>query len=303
MNQRDQLRSQIETRIRNYEDRFGLLSGIIKQSNRTCFIEQIVDSIHRVQYVNLIRERTMSPKRANPEFQNLFDPLLAAVYQMQQGNREEAFWLVFIFVHFGRNKQGVWQLARDFYGRLGQGGVWDWHSVSSDTASVTKWIVNNLVVLSRPGGGFGNHRKYESLNHLGKTIESYVSWVKRNNTHLDLIGYALDFTNNDPKTAFDFLYKSMSIVYRFGRTACFDYLTMLGKLGLAPIEPPKAYIAGATGPKVGGRELFGDPDLNSKELEERFAQLNNSLQYGMQVLEDAICNWQKSPGNYEKFKD
>jgi hypothetical protein len=47
----------------------------------------------------------------------------------------------------------------------------------------------------------------------------------------------------DRRKAFDALYRSMSDVARFGRTARFDYLTMVGKLGLAPIEPGSTYIS------------------------------------------------------------
>jgi len=49
----------------------------------------------------------------------------------------------------------------------------------------------------------------------------------------------------------------MNDVERFGRTAKFDYLTMVGKLGLAAIEPGSTYMQGATGPLKGARLLFG----------------------------------------------
>ena len=48
---------------------------------------------------------------------------------------------------------------------------------------------------------------------------------------------ACEQAKGDPRKAFDILYHSMGAVASFGRTARFDYLTMIGKLGLAPIEP------------------------------------------------------------------
>jgi hypothetical protein len=48
----------------------------------------------------------------------------------------------------------------------------------------------------------------------------------------------------------------MRAVASFGRTARFDYLTMVGKLGLAGIEPGSTYMQGATGPFTGACLLF-----------------------------------------------
>ena len=59
---------------------------------------------------------------------------------------------------------------------------------------------------------------------------------------------------------FDYLYRSMDAVASFGRMAKFDYLTMVAKLGLAPIEPGSTYMPGATGPLSGARLLFGKPE-------------------------------------------
>ena len=48
----------------------------------------------------------------------------------------------------------------------------------------------------------------------------------------------------------------MDALKRFGRTARFDYLTMVGKLGLANIAPGSPYMVGATGPLKGAALLF-----------------------------------------------
>ena len=97
----------------------------------------------------------------------------------------------------------------------------------------------------------------------------------------------------------------MSAVASFGRTAKFDYLTMIGKLDLAPITPSSAYLHGSTGPKIGAQLLFfGDKhsQCTLKSLEGRLKELDNELLVGMQVLEDALCNWQKSPMSFKPFR-
>lgn len=108
-----------------------------------------------------------------------------------------------------------------------------------------------------------------------------------------------------PRDAFGYLYSSMTSVRRFGRLAKFDYLTMLDKLGLAPIEAGSAYLAEATGPLRGARLLFaGSPDarVNGRSLDDQLVRLDEFLGVGMQALEDAICNWQKSPGKFISFR-
>ena len=98
----------------------------------------------------------------------------------------------------------------------------------------------------------------------------------------------------------------MEGVASFGRTARFDYLTMLGKLGLAAIAPDCPYLHGATGPLRGARLLFvGNPTakgLSTNELETRVGELGEALRVGMQEMEDSLCNWQKSPSQFRPYR-
>jgi hypothetical protein len=76
---------------------------------------------------------------------------------------------------------------------------------------------------------------------------------------------------------------------------------MVGKLGLAPISPGSAYLRGATGPVKGARLLFGTQD-KIEILDAKLIELDAKLHVGMQVLEDALCNWQKSPDFFKAFR-
>ena len=98
----------------------------------------------------------------------------------------------------------------------------------------------------------------------------------------------------------------MRSVGSFGRTARFDYLNMIAKLDLAKIEPGSTYMTGATGPLKGARLLFGAPGAKAKptQLNAWLIELDASLglEMGLQVLEDALCNWQKSPARFKPFR-
>lgn len=285
------------------------LRGIQTPGMRSVLIEQLVESVHRVNYVSLIRGRQISDRRGDPN-DPLFDPLMAAILQQRLGNIDEAYWLVFLFVHFGKNPKGGWRYAREVYGRLGQGDRWDWATVSHDPAAFRTWLHAHDRQLRRQGvpGGFGNHRKYQSLNAYshtgtGAAVQSYVEWVHPPRTHNQLMNDALAFAGNDSQDAFDRLYRSMRDVTSFGRMARFDYLTMVGKLQLAPIEPGFAYLQDSTGPLEGARLLIGRRQrLTTRELEIILVDLNRRLNVGMQVMEDALCNWQKSPRRFVRFR-
>ena len=97
-------------------------------------------------------------------------------------------------------------------------------------------------------------------------------------------------------------YDSLDAVTRFGRTARFDFLSLIDRLELADIAPGHAYLAGATGPLRGARLLYGDDDRPTRELEALVVELETYLGVGFDPLEDALCNWQKSPLSFKPFR-
>lgn len=106
------------------------LQGINNPAYRDSLIEQFVESIRRIRYVTLISKRSVCDDRADPSSE-LFDPEKAAVLRHRQGANDEAFWMVFLSVHFGKPRKSGWRLVRDIYGRLGDGGYWDWATTSA----------------------------------------------------------------------------------------------------------------------------------------------------------------------------
>lgn len=286
------------------------LPGIRDDVARKVYIEQLIESIRRIEFVRLIRDEPVDAKRADPH-SPIFDPLRAAVLHLRNHNFDESFWLIFLFVHFGKHVTDGYRLVRDVYGALG-GEPWTWQRIISDVDAFRKWVRENQSRLSEDGvqRRFGNHRKYESLdananNGIAAVIESYVAWVRPPRTHQELVREITTEVGQNPQTVFDALYRSMNAVHRFGRLAKFDYLTMLGKIGLAPIVAGSAYLGEATGPKSGAKLLFyNDPkiDVSVKLLDEKLVRLDECLDVGMQVLEDSLCNWQKSPTQFISFR-
>ena len=305
----------LSEQLSQFDSEVHELPGIALTEQRNSFIEQLIESIRRVQFVSVISERNLHESRSNPLSEN-FNPLKAAIIWKRKNCIDEAFWMVFLFVCFGKNKKTGWRLARDIYGALGTGTCWNWKRITSDFASFRTWFTDNQEILNGGDGikrSFGNHRKFESLKisapkNLIRVFESYIDWVNPPRTHQELIEHALEESGRDSKLTFDELYNSMNSVVSFGRMARFDYLTMIGKLDLASIRPGYIYFQGSTGPHSGANLLFTNQkssDLRLSELEELLIKLEANLdigEFGMQVLEDALCNWQKSPNEFKPFR-
>jgi hypothetical protein len=303
---RDQLRAErLEAALTAYAAREQRLAGIDDPAVRSVFVRQLIDSLHRVEYPRRLLERHASVRRTDPSDEEFFDPIRAAVFHAKQGNHDEACWLVFLFVTYGKGKRTGWRLIRDVYGHLGHGGRWDWASVSVNPAAMAAWIVANgeaLWPLGTPRP-FGAHRQHETIAPSARTVETYAIWIGMPGHRAKFVAAAAANGANLHRT-FDTLYHDMDQVHRYGRLAKFDYLTMLGKLNLAPIEPGSTYMTGATGPVSGARLLFAadrKANLTPRWLDEQLVSLDAYLSVGMQVLEDALCNWQKNPTKFTHF--
>jgi hypothetical protein len=172
---------QLATALRRFEKKTRRLPGISGLTERRVFLEQLFESIHRVQYVQRgVLKRPLDARRADPA-SDLFDPIKGAASLAKEGDHDEACWLVFLSVHFGKHRRHGWRLARDVYGRLGAKCRWDWGRTSANPASFRQCLRDMQAELRKEGSGrlFGNHRKYQTLdadksNGTGSAFVTYV---------------------------------------------------------------------------------------------------------------------------------
>lgn len=292
--------ARVSSVLQNHHDQTQPLPGISPKNALNTLALQIVASLRREDYYKFIQARPNEAFRADPS-DSRFDAERAVAYLKAQGRFDEALWLVFLMTYFAKPSDSGWLRLKDFYGKLGT-GRWDWATVQASPKSVDKWLRTEWGNI---GGKFGNHRKYESLRpgakrYTGDVVESYVSWIGTG-SHKARFDKLTSAGGNDP---FDSLYKGIAIE-SFGRLARFDYLMMVSRYGLANIAPNSAYLAGATGPRGGVSLLFTGVRkgaLTTKGLQSRLSRLDDDLGVGMSVLEDSLCNWQKSPTKFIHFK-
>jgi Alpha-glutamyl/putrescinyl thymine pyrophosphorylase clade 3 len=289
--------------LQHYDAAVRKLPGLINLQAVDTLAMQFVASLRREDYYRLVQRNLISADRADPNHPS-FDAERAVAFHIQRGNIDEAAWLVFLMTHFARPADTGWLRLQDVYGRLGA-GVWDWDAVSANPGAFSAWLAANWRDVR---GKFGNHRKYESLRpdsarNINRVVDSYIRWIGVRG-HQRFFAEVIRRAGNDPHTIFDTLYREMPVV-SFGRLAKFDYLALIGRYGIAPISAGSAYLDGATGPAKGARLLFDgrrDGPTTNDVLQGQLDSFDAYLGVGMQVMEDALCNWQKKPLEFEHFR-
>ena len=177
-----QLAVRLTDRFESYEETEGSLPGLTTL-RRDCLVQQLVDSSRSRWYVQYLLSRELSARAADPA-DAWFNPVKAAIIRSREGDDDESFWLIFLLTHFGKHRRAGWKYVRNVYGALGMGDPWTWRRVTSDIILFRDWLARNRKALedSSSSHGFGNHRKYESLDGwsdagTGSVVASYVAWV------------------------------------------------------------------------------------------------------------------------------
>ncbi len=298
----------IRDRLEKYERERGLLLGLTQPSRRNVFILQIISSLRRIEYIRQSRTRYISPDRCNP-LHAMFDPLKAAALLGARGEMDEAVWMVFVATHFGKHVIDKWRLAANVCGSFGAGPVWTKALFGQNAGDFRVMLTRNEARLRDPGqsGRYSNHRQYQSKHpdHIYRVFSDFYGWAYSNISFSVLIRQMHESVGQEPLSGFRYLYNDMDKTSGFGRLGKFDFLTMISKLDLAPIEADSVHLVGATGPLRGAKLLlFGESEqqIAAAKLEKIVDELDDYLMVGKQVIEDSICNWQKNPDVYVYFR-
>jgi hypothetical protein len=219
--------------------------------------------------------------------------LIQAAYK--DGDLDEAYWRGFLAAHFGRCTSQIEDGTQDSAGQLlcgfGTEPKWTWQKVRHDETAFHKWLSSQTDPLKSLR--FGNHRKYESQNpgNLWRVIKSFFAKVKHRGGSPATL-FKVDASEaGDAREKFSVLYWRLRGIKQFGRTGRFDWLTFLADLNVLEVYPDSCYIKGSTGPLKGAKRLW--PGRPVKELEILANNLAECLKVSPQVVEDALCNWQK----------
>ena len=293
-------------RLDDFLDEPFPIVGLTTDQRKATLVAQLVDSQRRLDYLALKSQRANSADLFTP-YSGSFEPFGGAASHLKAGRLDDAYWLVYLATHFGKHKYDAWNLTEDIYGRFGGVGVWDWDAVSADPAAIEHWLADLYPETTNEGRSrrFGNHRKFETLKPgpkgTGNALRTYIEWVMGYGSHHGLLTAIHVRVGQNPTEVFAELYRELDQVAKLGRLGKFDLLCNLSNLMIAPILPDRAYIPGSTGPVNGAKLLFGN-GYSHRQLDNACAALAGHLQVSPQVIEDALCNWQKSPHTYRYFR-
>lgn len=256
---------------------------------------QTYDSIRRVDIYATYRERAeLADQRCLP-YHFSTNPLVLA--QRPSISKLSKLWYLYLATYFGKSSASKWSLFQKAAFRK------------------NREIILVEEILRGKGGyfkelqdlnffsncQFSNHRKYTKKSLVGKN--GFIGSADR---FLDNINQ-FDFSE---QTSFDQAYNSALKIPLFGRMAAFDYICSLCKCHLNVGEPISMYLKHSTGPQSGfnlllnlcGIEMpsIGDVIQAGDEIQQWF-QEKTEIFLVAQVLEDAICNWQKNPNYYKRY--
>jgi Alpha-glutamyl/putrescinyl thymine pyrophosphorylase clade 3 len=267
------------------------LPGLQTDQSRERFVDELLKSLAQHSGICNLSAHEIDgcsdPGRAD------FDAVCGILETYQKGERNEAIWLAFISVHFGFEPESI----RQVYGKFGE-GRWDWKSLAGNPDEVRNYLQANRERLKLLK--FGNHRKFECKDVNKKAgpsdvICSFLNWVSRAGAvgPDDAFRSQISQAKNEEE-AFDRLYKGLQVL-RFGRTAKFDLLSLLGNLKILPVQPGHCYLHGSTGPQSGALLMVTGRKEGrlSRDVETVIMSLQKHLGISAAVLEDALCNWQK----------
>ena len=167
-----------------------------------------------------------------------------------------------------------------------------WATMTANPQVIVEWV--RECQSHQISFKFGKHRKYESIKQLPQVVDSYGHWLAD-------IGGVANLTNGgiqqdlSAEQRFAHWYKTLSI-YRFGRLAKFEFLSLLGYLKVLVIKADHCYLTKATGPKRGAKLLFGHYTTDP-QLERLAVQTAEAIGIDYAVFEAALCHWQASPNH------
>ena len=272
-----------------------LLNATIDANTLNTLARQTNDSIRRIEIYRSYRERAIHAVNKGLDFNHTSIPfVLAQRSDLSQNNR---LWILYLAIYFGKSNQSGWELFnRATFDR--KKSIMLFQDIQKDLDKYFRYLASFDFF---EGCSYSNHRKFTAKRLTGEkgVFESMEYFAENINQ------YSFEHRND-----FHSIYKTAQKIPNFGRLAAFDFASSLVKCGFDIAEPESMYGENSTGPLNAISLLLrltnGDSSQKAKlqlcsDLMEWFQKNSNIFMVG-QVLEDAVCNWQKNSSTYIGYK-
>ncbi|MRT17562.1 hypothetical protein F3C99_11410 [Vitellibacter sp. q18] len=255
---------------------------------------QTSDSIRRIQIYDAYRLRAQEAVQGKKSFFHTSNPFVLA--QRSDLNYQNRVWIIYLATYFGKSNKSKWELFNRATFRKNQSIIL-FDEIQADLNNYFKFLVSFDFFQDCD---YSNHRKFTPKNLLNsnglfRSIEYFVKNV--------------EFYSSENEMEFDEMYLRSQKIPNFGRLAGFDFTSSLVKCRFNIKEPKSMYADNSTGPLQALELLLKLTNNNSSKVSQKQLSadlmewfLKNSRIYMTgQVLEDAICNWQKNTVKYIRY--
>src|SRR4051794_20368801 len=84
------------------------LVGVEAKVARETLGKQMISSLRRLDYTVILKRRDVARERIDPA-NDMFDPERAAIFHARADDIDEAIWLVFLSIQFGKHGKHGWR--------------------------------------------------------------------------------------------------------------------------------------------------------------------------------------------------
>lgn len=271
-----------------------LLDSEIDADKLNILARQTNDSIRRIDVYKSYKKRALQAVNKKLDFLHTSIPFVLA--QRSDLDEINKVWVLYLATYFGKSNKSKWEL----FNRAtfdNSGSILLFENIQKDLDKYFKYLSSFNFF---DGRTYSNHRKFTAKRLTGEkgVFESMEYFVKN-----------IDQYSVKNKMDFHSMYELAQKIPNFGRLAAFDFSSSLVKCGLDIEEPKSMYAEHSTGPLDALGLLLkltnNDSSYKSKiklsfDLMKWFIENTRIFMTG-QVLEDAICNWQKNISTYVRY--
>lgn len=256
---------------------------------------QTIDSIRRISIYEAYAIKARRAEQLNLPFIDTSNPFTLS--QRSSLEVDSKVWYIYLATYFGKSNKSKWKLFNKAVFRKDRTLI----RLKEIQTNREKYYSYLKDIDFFEGANFSNHRKYTK-----KALEGHNGLINSIDYFLD----NLDHYSHSKLVEFDLIFRNAMRIPNFGRMAAFDFTSSLCKCNLNVKDPISMYHHSSTGPLRALKDILILADCKdvSKSAQVEFG--NNLLDWFIrhfntqvvaQVLEDAICNWQKSPKKYQRY--
>ena len=257
---------------------------------------QTIDSIRRISIYDTYAEKAKKAEALELPYYDTYNPFTLS--QRDSLNLSSKVWYIYLATYFGKSNKSKWKLFNNAAFRNDKSLI-ELSYILENREEYYDYLKSFDFFAE---ANYSNHRKFTK-----KSMDGKLGVLSSIDFFLDNIS---QFTFSPDSAEFDLAYKRAMSIPTFARMSAFDFTSSLCKCGLNVDDPISMYHESSTGPLRALKDLL---ELSGQDGPSKASQIefgnnlldwfigNSDIKVVAQVVEDAICNWQKSPNQYERY--